>query len=179
MEEETSFEEFQKNYANLVRKIILSLKNCTPEDREDLSQDIWLSVWSSWERFDHNRPTAWIHRIATNRIRDEYRKRMVRGMMQSLDRREEDSDFLPSEMIVDTTFETTYAPIYNGERELFNRWMASLTQKQKLVVALRAQGYKYVEISKIFGTDKRNLYDMIRKAGEKMKTLRAYLDHLD
>ena len=55
------------------------------EERQDLMQDILVQVWSSLGNFDESvKLSTWVYRIALNVAISNYRKRKVRGPVESI-----------------------------------------------------------------------------------------------
>ncbi len=77
--EKETFEYYIDAYAKSVYALCFSfVKN--PFDAEDLSQDVFLSAYKSFDRFDAKNPKSWFLTIAANKCRD-YLKSATRRLV--------------------------------------------------------------------------------------------------
>ncbi len=47
----------------------------SPEDAEDVTQDVLIKLWQNWQKIDHNKRSAWLMRVAHNQVIDLVRRR--------------------------------------------------------------------------------------------------------
>jgi len=73
------FDDFYTTYCPYVRRVILAMVgNSSPDQVEDLIQDVFVRAWKAYERTDPRALHAWIARIAHNVAIDSLRARHVR-----------------------------------------------------------------------------------------------------
>ncbi len=140
-----------------------------PEEALDLTQEVFLKVFCSLERFDPRfRFTTWMYRIASNAAIDHIRKRRP-GMTLSLDAQQGESSGGPREVVADhpTPDEFLQARETRGRLEDALR---SLPADYREVLLLRHQGERrYDEIARITGLPLGTVKNRIFRAREMLK----------
>lgn len=110
------------------------------EDAEDILQDVWYQFSNVINSEPIEQTSAWLYRVAKNRIIDQYRRRhagpIATGMDNEFNSEEADSDFHFKEILTaaDTTPETEYLRNLFWE-ELFSA-LSELPDKQREVFIL-------------------------------------------
>ncbi len=62
-------------YENKLKKYILRISNCTPDEAEDLLQDIFISVYQNLNSFNQDLSfSSWIYRITHNKVINYWKK---------------------------------------------------------------------------------------------------------
>ncbi len=69
-----AFLDVVRRFGPVVRRVV-SVYADSPDDCDDLCQEVWLRVWMGKERLTHENLRAWIIVVARNLCRDELRKR--------------------------------------------------------------------------------------------------------
>ena len=127
------------------------------QDAEDISQDVFVSVYFSLKRFRGGSSfKTWLYRIVINKVNNHYRKLKLRRMFS----------FNLSEI------DATQAS-YSDEDKIFSKYdkkllykaIISLGGKQRTVVLLRIyQGHSFKEISKYLNITVNNAKVMFHQA---------------
>ena len=108
----------------------------TPEDREDLFQEIVYQLWKSFPLFrEQSKITTWMYRIALSTAMARYRKRSSALRTTSLDNLE----------IASPSHEA------HPKQEVLYRAIATLSAAEKAMITLYLDDYRYEEIANIVG----------------------------
>ena len=109
----------------------------TPEDREDLFQEVIYQLWKAFPSFrEQSRITTWMYRIALSTAMAKYRKKSAAVRTTTLDGVE-----VP----------TSTSPQAHYKQELLHRAIATLSDAEKAVITLYLDDYHYEEIAHITG----------------------------
>ena len=109
----------------------------TPEDREDLFQEIVYQLWKAFPAFQQRSSiTTWMYRISLSTAMAKYRKKSSRVRTTSLDGIEVATSALPKA---------------HPKQELLHRAIATLSDAEKAVITLYLHDYRYEEIAQITG----------------------------
>ena len=109
----------------------------TPEDREDLFQEIVYQLWKAFPSFqERSSITTWMYRIALSTAMAKYRKKSSAARTTSLN-----------------SIEVAAAPSPEAhpKHEVLHRAIAKLSDAEKAIVALYLDDYRYEEIADIIG----------------------------
>ena len=164
------FEILVRRHQGAVYNFILRMLH-DPEEALDLSQEVFLKVFCSLERFDPRfRFTTWIFRIASNAAIDQIRKRRP-GVTVSLDAPLSDDTSCVREIAGSGPTPDQFLQARETQDHL-TAALAGLPGEYRRVLLLRHQGdRRYDEISKItglpIGTVKNRIFrarEMLRKA---------------
>lgn len=117
--------------------VISIVRNHLPksEAEEDLSQDIFMKMFSRLHQYSAHQPFEhWVSRIAMNTCYDRLRRQRTRRVLSYTDLGLEDSDYLDRSL-------TTHpeAPREGGgrlARELLDKLLASLKPREQMVIRL-------------------------------------------
>jgi RNA polymerase sigma factor (sigma-70 family) len=82
----------------------------TDEDAEDILQDVWYQFTNVLENEPIEQTSAWLFRVARNRIIDKYRKHQTASLEEEMFGNDEDGDFSVREILLaaDSTPETEH-----------------------------------------------------------------------
>ncbi len=128
----------------------------TPEDREDLFQEIVYQLWKAFPAFqERSRVTTWMYRIALSTAMAKYRKKSSAVRTTTLDGME---------------VTTSAPPEAHPKQELLHRAIATLSAAEKAVITLYLEDYRYEEISQITGVS-------INHVGVKLNRIKQKLIH--
>ncbi len=109
----------------------------TPEDREDLFQEIVYQLWKAFPAFQQRSAiTTWMYRIALSTAMAKYRKKSSAVRTTSLDSIE---------------VEVASSPQTHPKHEVLHRAIATLSAAEKAIMALYLDDYRYEEIANITG----------------------------
>ena len=144
-----------KDYGNRLFSFIRG-KVQTDEDAEDILQDVWYQFSSVLNAEPIEQTSAWLFRVARNRIIDKYRKQLPDSLDDKI-YEDDESEFNPGEVLAEiSTTETEHLRNLFWE-QLFSA-LDELRQEQRQVfIWNELEGISFEEISK--------------KTGEKVNTL--------
>ena len=126
----------------------------TPEDREDLFQEMIYQLWKSYPTYQKKaKITTWIYRVALNTALTKYRKKQI-----------------ATEPIVSSETETSEVQEH-PQRERLYRAIARLNEADKAIVTLYLDDYRYEEIADILGMTTSHV-------GVKLHRIKEKLTHL-
>jgi RNA polymerase sigma factor (sigma-70 family) len=115
----------------------------SPEDREDLFQEIVLQLWKSFPKFEgKSKQSTWIYRIALNTAMASYRKRsIVLSFTEQLPEKEDSSiDYENRER----------------EQQLFIT-LKKLNEADRALIALYFEDFDYREMAEITGLSENHI----------------------
>lgn len=140
----------------------------------DVAQE---AFFRAWQRFDviggYDRPQAWLFRVATNLALDVLRRRQPIGLSRIFGSHDDPaSDDIPT----DDTFPTLMDPHDMerslAERDLVNRVLRRLPERQRAVVLLwAAHGLTTSEIAEVFETTEVNVRQMLSRGRARFRDL--------
>ena len=141
-------------HQRIIFKVSRMYRN-TPEDQQDLFQEIVYQLWRAFPAFRHeSKVTTWMYRIALNTAMAAYRK--LRPPVSL-------SEHPPD--LADTS-ETS------SEREewLF-RALRTLGESERALISLYLEDYSYAEIASLTGISENYVGVKLNRIKEKLKTL--------
>ncbi len=167
---EQLFERWLEDYKKLIFKVV-NAYGASPEEQEDLFQEILLQLWLSIPRFRGKaKETTWIYRVALNTAlvwrRGETRRRKRHRILltRSAGTSDTQQNFRGS------------AP----DQELFVRVYAAIRELPKIdssVVLLYLDGLSYDEMAEILGISKSNVGVKLNRARKKLaRSLKGLID---
>ncbi len=107
----------------------------TPEDREDLFQEIIYQLWKAWPSFrGEAKLSTWMYKIAMSTAIARYRK----------------ASALPHPVPQQDSF-TPHEPSEHPEKEKLYRAIATLNDGDKAIITLYLDDYSYEEMAEIIG----------------------------
>jgi RNA polymerase sigma-70 factor (ECF subfamily) len=139
------------------------------QDAQDASQEVFIRMYRSLDRFDETRELApWLYRITVNVCRSIARKRKRRGTPVPLD------DAPASALLV--AEQGTRAVVDDETRSQMLSGLQQLPPKEREALVLRdIEGLSTREVAKTLGTRETTVRSQISRARVKMK---AYRDHI-
>ncbi|HTY36674.1 MAG TPA: sigma-70 family RNA polymerase sigma factor [Bacteroidota bacterium] len=164
-----AFEEIVRRYQRQVANIIyLTLGN--REEVDDLSQEVFVRVFRSLDRFEFDSSLySWIYRIAVNLCIDEIRKKKIRKLIPL--------DFL-SEQKFEGEKRTKEATTGSDEllmkekKEIIRGALDRLSPLHRTVVLLREyQDLSYGEIAKTLGISPQAVKSRLFRAREELRVM--------
>ncbi|MEM9673882.1 MAG: sigma-70 family RNA polymerase sigma factor [Bacteroidota bacterium] len=138
---------------NILHKICRIYRD-TPEDREDLFQEMIYQLWKSYPTYQKQaKITAWIYRVALNTALTRYRKRRI-----------------ITEPIASTETIASEAREH-PERERLHRAIGRLNEADKAIITLYLDEYRYEEIADILGLTTSHVGVKLHRIKEKLMNL--------
>jgi len=160
------FSEFQKPVYNYVLRMVKDHSLA-----EELTQDIFVKTYNSLSEFrGDSKVSTWVFRIATNACLDYFRSKPHR--------KDERTDLLSSEDLLNTTLPEGHRKPPTAEEELISAEMSScvlgyiddLPEEYRAVILLHdLQGFTNAEIARITGITLENVKIRLHRARRKMK----------
>jgi RNA polymerase sigma factor (sigma-70 family) len=165
----TAIASYGKRLAGFIRRRVPS-----DEDAEDILQDVWLQLAGVVDLDPIERLSAWLFRVARNRITDKYRKKQALPVSW-LHERADDDDTLEELLFVEAQGLEDEVLRRLFRQELF-RALDELPEPQRQVFVLNEiEGLTFEEISRRTGE---NLKTLISRKRYAVKKLRARLGDL-
>ncbi|WP_342087538.1 RNA polymerase sigma factor [Dyadobacter sp. OTU695] len=141
-------------HQRIIYKVSRMYRN-TPEDQQDLFQEIVYQLWRAFPGFRHeSKITTWIYRIALNTAMASYRKQKSPVSIT-----EHPPDLAEPIQAV-------------SEREewLF-RALRTLSESERALISLYLEDYSYTEIASLTGISENYVGVKLNRIREKLKTL--------
>lgn len=130
----------------------------TDEDAEDILQDVWYQFSNVLEGEPVEQTSAWLYRVARNRIIDKYRKRRTESLEEEFFDDDDDGNFNFREFLL----ATNSTPETEHLRNLF--WQQLFTALDELPVEQR-QVFVWNELEDV------SFNEISKRTGEKVNTL--------
>lgn len=152
MDARSSFIEQIQQHQGVVNKIVFLYAD-TPEDQQDLRQEILTQAWKSYANFRQESAfSTWLYRVGLNVALTTLRK----SKQSPLQRWEN---------------ETSEAKVHpQDSHELLQVILRVLNPIEKSIVLLMIEGYKQPEIAKILGISEGNTRTKIHRLRQKLKS---------
>jgi RNA polymerase sigma-70 factor (ECF subfamily) len=135
------------------------------EDAEDLSQDIFIDILDSSQRFRKaSTLSTWIYRITVNKslnlVKKNRRKKIFHSLQDYFDKKPNDSRPIHNEPVITTS------PLEENERrEILNNAIQSLPENQKIAFILcKYEELSYKEIAEIMNMSLSSVESLIHRA---------------
>jgi len=160
MPEKDAFTEVYLTYSDKIFRF-LYWQTRDPYLAEDLTSEVFLRAWQSWNRFDGNHLQAWLYRIAKNLLVDHWRKRQP----------------VPLDAVPEPAYDARLAErlAQDHEIEQVSRALASLPEKMRTVVTFRfLEDWSCREVAELLGTSEGHVRVLQYRA---LRKLREVLEH--
>lgn len=129
----------------------------SPEEVDDLFQDIVLNLWRSIASFDDgSKVSTWMYRVALNTA--------ITGLRKHKRRRDLEAP-MPPDQIAST------APIYNDEAQQLYQAIRQLSKIERALITLYLDDYSYREMADILGISENNVGVRLNRIKRKLKKL--------
>ena len=152
--EEAPFLQLIDQHQGIIHKICRLYRD-SPEDREDLFQDIVFQLWKNAPAFEgRSKFSTWMYRVALSAAISAYRKK--KPAIRYTPTLPERSD-------------TTSAP--DEQRELLFNALKQLDDGDKALIALYLEGLSYQEIAVITGITENNVGVKLTRIKKKIQQL--------
>ncbi len=140
----------------LIHKICRMYRD-TPEDREDLFQEIIYQLWKSYPKFENkSKITTWMYRIGLNTAMASFRKPKVTLHY---------SDTIPDKKTPQETQTDTW------REELLFTAIRKLEEDERALIALYLEDLSYAEIAEVIGISENNVGVRLNRIKTKLKTI--------
>jgi RNA polymerase sigma-70 factor (ECF subfamily) len=153
---EKEFLKLIHDHQRIIYKVCKTYRD-SPEDQEDLFQEIVYQLWKSYPSFRReSKISSWMFRIALNTAIAIYRRPKLRV---------DYVDKLPEQMLSDSV-----QPISENEERLF-RALRTLNDTEKALISLFLEDFSYKEIAAIIGITESNTGVRLNRIKNKLKEL--------
>lgn len=140
----------------LIHKICRMYRD-TPEDREDLFQEIIYQLWKSYPKFEgKSKITTWMYRIGLNTAMASFRKPKVNLQY---------ADAIPEKKILPEV------PTEPWREELLFSAIRKLEKGERALIALYLEDLSYAEIAEVIGISENNVGVRLNRIKTKLKTI--------
>jgi RNA polymerase sigma factor (sigma-70 family) len=127
----------------------------SPEDREDLFQEMIYQLWKSFSSFEGNaRVSTWIYRVALNTALAGFRKRSVPVIY---------TDTFPDLPTPENTTSVQQDQLFAALKQL--------SDADKAIIALYLEGMSYQEIAGIIGIDENYVGVKLNRIKNRLKNI--------
>lgn len=134
------FQDLVEQEKNRVFTFAMYYLSC-PAEAEDVTQEVLIKLWESFDRLDLSTAGAWLSRVTRNLCFDRLRRLRVRRAYAQ----EKQAEPAPVGLTPSTPEAATAASVFN---EHLQKALADLPEPCRSVVLLReVQGFKYEEIA--------------------------------
>jgi RNA polymerase sigma factor (sigma-70 family) len=128
----------------------------TPEDQEDLFQEIIYQLWKSYPKFQgKSKISTWMYRIGLNTAMASFRKNKVKLLY---------SDTIPDKNILTETTE-------NWREELLFSAIRQLSEDERALIGLYLDDLNYAEIAEIIGISENHIGVRLSRIKKKLKVI--------
>ncbi|MFY7651861.1 MAG: RNA polymerase sigma factor [Chitinophagaceae bacterium] len=154
MTEEQLFVQQLNQHQNIVHKVC-RLYVDTPDDREDLFQEITLQAWKAYQNFRGDAKfSTWLYRVALNTAITYFKKDQKQAIFTNTDQ-------LPDVTEYNNPIEEQVKAMYTA--------IGSLNKIDKALVMLYLEDYSYIEIGDMLGITANNVAVKMNRIKLKLK----------
>jgi RNA polymerase sigma factor (sigma-70 family) len=142
-------------HQNIIYKVCRLYRN-SPEDQEDLFQEIVYQLWKSYPKFKgESKISTWIYRIAFNTAIVTFRKKKISVT---------NYENIPEK------FHPTLENSYSENEERIFKLLRELNSVEKSIITLYLEDYSYKEIASIIGISENNVNVKLNRIKNKLKS---------
>lgn len=153
---EHQFLQIVEEHQGIIYKVCKMYRD-TPEDQEDLFQEIVLQLWKAYPKFrNDSKVSTWMYRIALNTAIAIFRKNNIEL---------EFNDTMPREGLAQHPEEPS-----ENEEKMFEA-LRALNKAERAIIALYLEDYPYKDIAAIIGITENNVGVKISRIKDKLKTI--------
>lgn len=157
----SAFEHIVMRYQTRVMRLAARLLG-TRDDAQDVAQEVFLRAFKYLHRLDLEKPVEpWLMRIAVNVCRDTARKRQQRR-----------DTFVATDQpeVIDGTADLHAGLLRKQEREVMQRALSGLPEKERLAIILRdVEGFSTAEVASILRSSDTTVRSQISRGRLKLK----------
>lgn len=149
----------------------------TPEDAEDLMQEVYLRAWGGLKGLHANEAFwVWLHRIARNAVLDSRkRKQLDTVSLESTYADEEDEEAEPIE-VADWSDNPEQIVLSEATQEAVRQAVRSLPENHREVVTMyHLEDMEISEIAQVLGVPKNTVLSRLARAREALRRKLGYL----
>ncbi len=170
---------FGELYQHTHRRIYQYIRQMvpTPEDAEDLMQEVYLRAWSGLKQLQANEAFwVWLHRIARNAVLDwRKRKQVTTVSLESNFTDEEDGETEPVE-VADWSENPEQIALSGAMQEAVRQAVRSLPENHREVVTMYyLEDMGISEVAQVLGVPKNTVLSRLARARETLRRKLGYL----
>ena len=171
LKDQDSFYYLIELYEPKILRYIKRITNISPEESEDLLQEIFIKVYRNLNRFNRKlKFSSWVYRIAHNEIINQYRKKKSYSATIDLFTENDDTDHLAGFIGEALDIDNDYISRENAEK--VRAALAKLPDKYREVLILRYfEDQSYKEISDILRKPAGTVATLINRAKSKFRKI--------
>ena len=171
LKDQDSFYYLIKRYEPKILHYIKRITNISPEESEDLLQEIFIKVYRNLNRFNRKlKFSSWVYRIAHNEIINQYRKKKSYSATIDSFAENDDTDYLAGFIGEALDIDNDYISRENAEK--VRAALAKLPDKYREVLILRYfEDQSYKEISDILRKPAGTVATLINRAKSKFRKI--------
>ena len=171
LKDQDSFYYLIERYEPKILRYIKRITNISPEESEDLLQEIFIKVYRNLNRFNRKlKFSSWVYRIAHNEIINQYRKKKSYSATIDSFAENDDTDYLSGFIGEALDIDNDYISRENAEK--VRAALAKLPDKYREVLILRYfEDQSYREISDILRKPAGTVATLINRAKSKFKKI--------
>ena len=171
LKDQNSFYYLIERYEPKILRYIKRITNISPEESEDLLQEIFIKVYRNLNRFNRKlKFSSWVYRIAHNEIINQYRKKKSYSATIDLFTENDDTDHLAGFIGEALDIDNDYISRENAEK--VRAALAKLPDKYREVLILRYfEDQSYKEISDILRKPAGTVATLINRAKSKFRKI--------
>lgn len=169
-----SFDDF---YARHEQPLYGYLRRLLPahELAVEVAQEAFFRAWRNFDTLrDYDRPEAWLYRVATNLAISQLRRKAPLSFSALAARpRADGAEGAEREELAPADLFPSGLDIERGaaERDLIERSLRALPERQRAALLLATQGFAAEEIAAALGATPANARQMLRRARERFRSL--------
>ena len=171
LKDQDSFYYLIERYEPKILRYIKRITNISPEESEDLLQEIFIKVYRNLNRFNRKlKFSSWVYRIAHNEIINQYRKKKSYSATIDSFAENDDTDYLSGFIGEALDIDNDYISRENAEK--VRAALAKLPDKYREVLILRYfEDQSYREISDILRKPAGTVATLINRAKSKFRKI--------
>jgi len=171
LKDQDSFYYLIKRYESKILRYIKRITNISPEESEDLLQEIFIKVYRNLNRFNRKlKFSSWVYRIAHNEIINQYRKKKSYSATIDSFTENDAADHLNGFIGEALGIDNDYISRENAEK--VRAALAKLPDKYREVLILRYfEDQSYREISDILRKPAGTVATLINRAKSKFRKI--------
>ncbi len=149
----------------------------TPEDAEDLMQEVYLRAWSGLQGLQASEAFwVWLHRIARNAVLDSRKRKQLHTVsLESTFTDEEDGE-TESVEIADWSDNPEHLVLSEAEQEAVRQAVRSLPENHREVVTMYyLEDMEIAEVAQVLGVPKNTVLSRLARAREALRRKLSYL----
>jgi len=132
----------------------------SPEDRQDLFQEVVVELWKSFDRYKKERKfSTWLYRIALNTAISHVRKAGRRYRHETV----------AGEPILEATASANFREYETEDVTALKRQIDQMSEMNKALIVLYLEGNSYREIAEVLGISESNVGTKLNRVKQELR----------